>query len=190
MAQLDKKIQKIIMKDLKESTESEYEYLEFKTLTYLGCNNNLYYFTCVEEYIYVFDIVSHDITRYQFKIIISSVANITYRLLSFDKGAEIPINILFGPNPLTTVVNEKHTGLSYKGENIKVERRWKYGDHVIYAGSFLTNNTPVYIVAHKGKIVSGCADPTLEYELTGIQAYTNNDQFIITNGSSIIAIKI
>lgn len=188
MAQLDKKAQKIIIKDLKESTEYEYENLDFKTLQYIGCNNDLYYFIGLKEYIYVFNITLHEITRYQFKKIISSTTNIVYSLLSFERGAEIPINILFGA--LTSVPTEKHTGLSYKGENIKVEKRWKYGDYTIYAGTFTNKNTTVYIVSQKGKIISGCADPTLEYELTGIQAYISQDQFIITNGSSIIAIKI
>ena len=80
--------------------------------------------------------------------------------------------------------------MSYKGENIKIEKRWKHGEYIIYAGTFTSKNTTVYIVSHKGKIISGCADPTLDYELTGIQAFTNNQQFIITNGSSIIAIMI
>lgn len=180
----DKKIHKILLKTLKES---EYcDTISINDLICIGTNKELYFMKCPKEYYYVFNIKDSIITKYHFKQLISNNVNIVFNILSFEKNTEIPITVIF--NNLVNITEEKNTKLSYKGESIKVEKRWKYNDYIICAGLIHADNTlnSVYSVSRHGNIIAGFVDRTNDFDIIDVHAYMNNNIFIISNNSFII----
>jgi hypothetical protein len=187
VAPIDKKIQKILIKDFNESDLAED--VNFKKLTYIGCTSSLYFFKCPSGYFYVFNTEEHDISKYNFKRL-ESKSNITFNLIPFDINYEIPIDIIYrNLQPVTEERLKRASFIPHNGEEVKLIKKWKHRNYTIATGQLSDGNT-IYTITKNGAPVTGFGDRTGDYESNNATAYINQfDEFVIYNGNSIIVIS-